>query len=252
MRYFIDLSYNGHAYVGWQRQPNGVSIQEVLEDTIALMLQEPVQITGCGRTDSGVHARHYIAHLDLQGDLPDRMIQRLNRMLPHDIVLHQFYQVAEDAHARFDATRRSYRYYLSLGKDPFSPHMAWHYPHTHLVDTIHMQEAAALLLNYHDYAPFVKSNHDAETTLCDLYSSNWTFEDEQWIYHVEANRFLRGMVRLIVGMCLEVGQGKLPMEEVIASFNEKRQVSRAWSVPPDGLYLDRIDYPHRTSWKVIH
>lgn len=252
MRYFLEISYNGHAYVGWQRQPNGVSIQEVLEDTIALIMQEPVQITGCGRTDSGVHARRYIGHLDLQGLLPTRLVQRLNRMLPHDIVIHDLFEVAAEAHARFDATCRSYRYYISLGKDPFSPNMAWHYPHTHLVNQDLMQKAATLLLDFHDYAPFCKSNHDAETSLCDLSASSWTFDNERWVYHVEANRFLRGMVRLIVGMCLEVGQGKLSLDEVVASFDEKRQVSRAWSVPPDGLYLDRIDYPHRASWKPVN
>ena len=218
---------------------------------MTLMLQEPVQITGCGRTDSGVHARRYFARLDLAGDLPPRMIHRLNRMLPSDVVIHAIYQVPPDTHARFDAVRRSYRYFMTLGKDPFSPHMAWHYPHARHLDQEAMMEVAAMLPAYSDFAPFCKTNHDADTTLCDLTTSRWFFMEDRWVYHVESNRFLRGMVRLIIGMCLEVGQGKLTVEEVDACFNEKRQVSRAWSVPPDGLYLDRVDYLDRKEWILV-
>ena len=244
-RYFIRLAYNGTRYAGWQRQPEAPSVQQTLEETFATVLRYPVELTGCGRTDAGVHARVFFAHTDLQPPLPELLLHRLNRMLPPDIALLDLFPVQADAHARFDATYRAYQYVISFQKNPFEQHTGYYYPYREKPDPHLMQDAASLLLNYEYFFPFCKADHDAHTVHCSLYESQWTFQrDGQGaIFRIAANRFLRGMVRLIVGMCLEVGTGKLTLDTVRQAMDRQERLKKSISAPPNGLFLSEIRYP---------
>ncbi len=214
MRYFTEISYNGTNYSGWQIQPNATSIQQTIQEAMSLILGADIQITGCGRTDAGVHAADYTFHFDYDGKFPDKFIPRINKYLPYDIAFKEMYEVTETAHARFDAFRRSYEYKLGFKKDPFTKETVYRYGNPMKPDFDKMQEAAVLLLQYEDFAPFCKTNSDAKTMRCEMHRSEWVEnENGSWSYHVTANRFLRGMIRLIVGMCINVGTGKLELKE---------------------------------------
>jgi tRNA pseudouridine38-40 synthase len=243
-RYFIELAYNGTHYFGWQRQPGKNSVQQTLEEFMGTILGTELEITGCGRTDTGVHAKQYFAHFDFEGEFPTEFVRRLNKFLPKDIAVFRIFEVAPDAHARFDAYQRSYEYHLSFRKDPFTEHLAYFYPYTQQPDPALMQAAAALLLQYTEFAPFCKSNHDAKTMICNLTRSEWEFypEEHRAVFHITSNRFLRGMVRLIVGMCLGVGTGQISLEEVKVAMEEQSRLRKATSAPPEGLYLGGILY----------
>lgn len=247
-RYAVVLAYRGTAYSGWQRQPNAVSVEETLDTALSTVLGEPIKLVGCGRTDAGVHASDYVAHFDLAGTIPPRLIGRLNRYLPADIALRRFVEVPRDFHARFHATGREYVYRISLTKDPFRPDTVSWLPALGDLDTAAMQEAASLLLRYDSFATFCKTNSDAFTMRCDLRYSGWTFGKEEWVYRVGANRFLRGMVRLIVGMCLRVGEGKLTLREVTEALDDQRRLPRPLSAPAEGLFLSAVHYSDRTTW----
>ena len=247
----LRLAYRGTAYAGWQRQPNARSVEEVIDTALSTVLGEPVKLVGCGRTDAGVHASVYAAHFEFTGTLPPRLLGRLNRYLPEDIALYALYRVPQDVHARFSAQRRSYRYDLSQRKDPFRPDtIAW-LPQLTDLDRDAMQAAAALLLDYAEFAPFCKTNSDAYTMRCALQRSEWEFGQLTWRYHVTADRFLRGMVRLIVGMCLEVGRGRLELDGVRQALAQQRALPRPYSVPAAGLYLTEVNYPNVDSWKLM-
>lgn len=244
-RYFIELAYNGTRYAGWQRQPGAPSVQQTIEDTCSTILRTPVEITGCGRTDAGVHARQYIAHLDLPTELSPDILHRLNRLLPPDIVLLRSIPVQPEAHARFDAYSRSYRYALSFQKNPFELDTCYFYPYQQKPDPERMQQAAALLLEYTEFYPFCKSDHDAKTLHCALSTCTWTFDatGSRAELEITSNRFLRGMVRLIVGMCLQVGIGKISLEEVREALEHQNRLKKSVSAPPQGLFLTDIRYP---------
>ena len=243
MRWRIHLSYLGTAYSGWQRQPNDSSVQQTLEVAFALILRQPVEITGCGRTDTGVHARFYVAHADV-ADVPlnDKVVYQINAILPHDIALLSITETDPLFHARFDAVERQYKYYIHFNKDPFCTTTSW-YLHQHTpLDQEKMHEAAALLLQYNQFKPFCKTGSDAGHFKCVLIESAWTFSEDGAVYSIKANRFLRGMVRLIVGSCVNVGLGKITIEELKECLDSQTLLPHAWSVPAEGLFLEGVGY----------
>lgn len=245
MRYFAELSYRGTHYFGWQRQPEQVSIQETLESAFSTILRSETTITGCGRTDTGVHAKQYFLHFDHQEEVPSNLTHRLNKLLPPDISIKRIFPVEDEAHARFDAFERSYEYYLGFEKDPFSTDLVWHFPYSEKPALEKMQQAAALLKNYDHFYTFCKSNTDVKTMECQLNRAEWVVDESrnQYVFHITANRFLRGMVRLIVGMCVNVGLNKVTLEEVDYALQSQTLLKKSLSVPPQGLYLTGIKYP---------
>lgn len=245
MRYFLTLSYLGTRYAGWQLQPNAPSVQATLEKALGTLLREKTAVTGCGRTDTGVHARYYVAHFDAAKPLPPNMLNSLNSLLPHDVGIHHIREVAAEAHARFDAFERSYAYHLALRKDPFAIETAWHYPMHHLLDLDKMQEMAALLPQYEAFFPFCKSDSGLAHFNCQLKTAFWEPlpEAQRWVFHISANRFLRGMVRLIVGASIQVGRGQLSISEVKTALDEQKTLKKSLSVPPQGLFLTDVKYP---------
>jgi len=243
MRYFAELAYNGSQYFGWQKQPDQVSVQSTLEQAFSTILSQPVEVVGCGRTDTGVHARQYFLHVDYGGTFPPEFERRMNKFLPPDIAVYRIFAVEAEAHARFDASSRGYSYYLHLRKDPFQQQTSYFYPFADRTSQERMAKAAELLLGYEAFYPFCKSNTDAKTMHCQLEQSTWEFSEHEWVFHITANRFLRGMVRLIVGMCLNVGLGKVQLEEVEMALQKQIRLKKSWSAPPEGLYLRDIRYP---------
>ncbi len=265
MRYFIHLSYDGTRYHGWQIQPNGCSVEGELERCLSTLLRQPVDTVGAGRTDAGVHARHMVAHFD--ADLPDLTCRngrqstlefRLNRMLPPDICVHKVEAVAPDMHARFSATARTYHYYISTLRSPFNRGYIWQ---THFqLDFPLMNEAAAMLLDYKDFACFCKSHTDVKTTLCDIMEARWVPMDSaavspvaslspgnaggatEWYFRIKANRFLRNMVRAIVGTLVEVGRHRMTLDEFRNVIEGKARTQAGESMPGHALFLERIDY----------
>lgn len=245
MRYFTTLAYRGTHYVGWQVQPGQTSVQGTLEEAFGTILNQEIELTGCGRTDTGVHAKHYLAHLDIRGPLQENFLFRLNKFLPKDVAVFDLFPVHEEAHARFDAVSRSYEYHLVSQKDPFSTDLAFYHHLAQRLDFSLLQQAADLLLEFQEFYPFCKTNHDAKTLICDVQESRWEQRSaHHLVYNIRANRFLRGMVRLIVGMCLNVGLGKLKLQEVREALENQERLSQSWSVPPQGLYLKDIRYPY--------
>ncbi len=244
MRYFAELAYKGTAYVGWQRQPNGMSVQEKLEETLSMLLREPVEITGCGRTDTGVHAAQYFIHFDFDGEFPEAFLRRLNKVLPPDIAVYRIFEVAPDAHARYDAYHRAYRYTIIYRKDPFLTETAFLYPYPQKPDLVLMQSAADLLLQYEDFFPFCKSDTDTESMRCELKQAEWNLDEATGllIFDIAANRFLRGMVRLIVGACINVGIGQVSLEELKHAMDTQTRLKKSYSVPPEGLALTGVRY----------
>jgi len=244
MRYFAKISYKGTRYFGWQKQPKDISVQEKIEAALAVIFREPTAVTGCGRTDTGVHAKDYVLHFDHRGDLPDDFISRLNKLLPKDIAFHRVSKVEDAAHARFDANHRAYVYHIGAAKNPFTTNTAYHFPFFNKLDRDEMQKAAALLKAYDSFFPFCKSNTQVKTMNCDIKRSEWIFGETEMVYHISADRFLRGMIRLIVGMCLNVGQGKLKLKEVEEALQKQERLRKSLSVPPQGLFLEDIRYPY--------
>ena len=244
MRYFIKLSYRGTNYNGWQIQPENPTIQETIQDGLTVILKSPIEITGCGRTDTGVHARDYIAHFDYEGYFPEDFLKRINKYLPEDIAITTISKVKREAHARFDAIHRAYEYHVVFSKTPFEIDTAYYFPFAKDLDFKKLQTAAALLLSYQDFFPFCKTNTQVKTMRCDLFRSEWEINQElgKMTFHIAANRFLRGMVRLIVGMCLHVATGKVSLEAVKKAMDTQTRLPKSLSVPPHGLYLVDIRY----------
>lgn len=242
MRYFIQLSYVGQAYHGWQYQPNALTVQEVLENALFTLLRQRITVVGAGRTDAGVHAREMFAHfdVDLITDL-DKLVFRLNAFLPKDIAVQEIRLVQAEAHARFSALERTYEYWIIPQKDPFYTDFAYCVQHPLQMEA--MNKAASFLLEHTDFECFSKSNTDVKTFTCDIRDAIWKKRGDLWVFTITANRFLRNMVRAVVGTLLEVGLGKL-MPEALHTIIESKNRSRAGvSVPAKGLYLTRILYP---------
>ena len=241
-RYFITLSYDGTRFHGWQVQPNGVSVQEVLEDALGKLLRQPTPVTGAGRTDAGVHAREMVAHFDTDQQIDGKqMIYRLNRILPRDVAVYSVREVPQEMHARFSAVRRMYHYYIHTTKAPFLRHYSCelHYP----LDFQLMNEAAETLLSYSDFGAFCKSHSDVKTTLCTIYAARWhQISDDAWYFEIAANRFLRNMVRAVVGTLLEVGRHRLTVEEFKQVIETGSRSAAGESMPAHALFLEQVDY----------
>ncbi|MEZ4921180.1 MAG: tRNA pseudouridine(38-40) synthase TruA [Saprospiraceae bacterium] len=243
MRYFLQLSYLGTHFCGWQRQPKDRTVQETLEDNLSILLREKIALTGCGRTDTGVHARYYIAHFDAENPLPDSFLRAINGMLPTDIAVHSCTPVAPDAHARFNAFQRAYIYTISLEKNPFLQQTAWYFPMGHRLDFDRMQALADILPGEKSFYTFCKSDSGLDHYNCQLITARWEREDSLLHFHISANRFLRGMVRLIVGASINAGLGKHRVEDVAAALAAEQRLATSYSVPPEGLALTEIHYP---------
>ena len=242
MRYFIEIAYNGTNYYGWQRQPNAITVQEVLEGAMTNLIREEIKLMAAGRTDAGVHAKQLFAHFDSE-EIKDcsQLVFRLNSFLPRDISVKNIYLVKEDAHARFHAIKREYEYIVSLKKDPFSDGFSYLLHQKPAVAS--MNEAAATLLNYRDFQCFSRTNTDVKTYHCTIEKAYWRLEDNQLIFTIVANRFLRNMVRAIVGTLLEVGYKKTSLTEFHAIIASKNRVNAGSSAPAKGLYLTKVVYP---------
>ncbi len=244
-RYFIRLSYNGSNYHGWQYQPNAMSVQEMLQDKVSVLLREKTDIMGAGRTDTGVHATEYYAHFDaLRDDLHTDadFLFKLNCMLPDDIAIHGVYAMPENAHARFAAVARTYHYHLVRKKDAFAVGRAWEVRWRNL-DAEKMNEAAAILLNYKNFASFERTGSDNKTSICDVTESYWEINGDKMKYVITANRFLRNMVRAVVGTLVDVGRGKLQPADLHTIIETQQRSEAGSSAPAHGLYLARIKYP---------
>ena len=242
LRYFIELSYFGKAYHGWQNQPNSVSVQELLEKNLSKVVGCSVAIVGAGRTDAGVHAKQMFAHFDVENALDVELLKyKLNSMLPKDIAISEIFRVKKDAHARFDAVSRSYEYHISPQKDPFSKDSAWFMKHK--LDLIQMNSAAAILKEYNNFKCFSKSRTDVRTYNCKIDEAEWRVRDDKLIFHITADRFLRNMVRAVVGTLIEIGQHKYPVSHMHNVIESEDRGMAGTSVPAHGLYLTRIIYP---------
>ena len=268
MRYFIYLSYDGTAYHGWQVQPNGQSVQGVLQHALSLLLREEIAVTGAGRTDAGVHAAMMVAHFDVkaplhlppEGESPythlcpkgqntsplgedgrGLLVYRLNGILPPDIAIHKIVPVADDMHARFSACARTYYYYVHTRKSPFLRDRSWRLVQT--PDFEAMNRAAALLLEYEDFTSFSKLNTDTKTNICHIRSARWVqLSDHEWHFEITADRFLRNMVRAIVGTLMEVGRGQLTLDGFRRVIEQKDRCAAGDSVPARGLFLQNVEY----------
>lgn len=240
-RYFLHLAYNGKAYHGWQIQPGDISVQEILEKCISLKLKQTVSVTGCGRTDTGVNARNFYAHFESEPikDL-QLFVSQLNMFLPDDIVVYRCWQVDPDLHARFDAKSRTYHYYITRTKNPFHTDDAL-YVYGPL-DIEKMNEAAKILFEYHDFTSFSKLHTQVKTNNCKIMEACWFEQNGLLVFHIKADRFLRNMVRAIVGTLLEVGKGKLTLEGFRAVIENKNRCSAGTSMPAHALFLENVSY----------
>lgn len=242
-RYFVTFSYDGTRYHGWQIQPNGVSVQEKLQEALSTLLREPIVVTGAGRTDAGVHARMMVAHFDWEGAVIDgqQLAYKLNRLLPYDIAVSKVEPVSEEMHARFSAKSRMYRYYIHTVKDPFQRAYSCeiHYP----LDFAKMNEAAKILTTYEDFGAFCKSGADVKTTFCDVTKAEWVqTSPTSWYFEIRANRFLRNMVRAVVGTLIEVGRGRLSIDDFKKVIEGKQRSDAGESMSGNALFLEDIVY----------
>lgn len=252
MRYFIQLSYDGTGYHGWQVQPNGVSVQEVLQKALSTLLRQPTEVTGAGRTDAGVHASMMVAHFDWSAahegegceEAPldcTQLTYKLNRLLPPDVAVQAVRPVGPEMHARFSATRRTYHYYIHTRKDPFLRGYSWQVNVP--LDFALMNEAAQVLLEYSDFTSFSKTGTDVKTNICQLTEARWEqLKPGEWRFTVSANRFLRNMVRAIVGTLVEVGRHRMTISQMRHAIEAKDRQRAGESVPGHALYLTNIEY----------
>lgn len=242
MRYFIYLSYNGEKYCGWQIQPNGVSVQETIEKALSTLLRVPVSIVGAGRTDAGVHARMMTAHFDSEQEITDLLLlaNKLNSLLPKDIAIQKVIEVKPDAHARFDAASRLYRYYITTEKDPFLHHLKYKIYGNPDIEA--MNACAKVLFDYEDFTSFSKLHTDVKTNNCTIMLARWEQAGNDYIFTIKANRFLRNMVRSIVGTLLEAGRGKITTDDFRWIIEAKDRCEAGTSVPGHALFLEEIEY----------
>lgn len=244
-RYFIELSYNGAAYNGWQRQPAEPSVQEALEKGLSTLLGAACEITGAGRTDTGVHAAFAVAHFDAPDEATDKIsaedfVYHLNCILPKDIAVKRVYEVPAERHARFDARRREYKYYITTVKDPFAAGTAWQITQPLNVDA--MQTAAVSLMRYEDFTSFAKLHTDTKTNRCTIYGASWQMKGDRLVFTIAADRFLRGMVRAIVGTLVDVGRGKMTPAQFAAVIESKARAEAGAQAPACGLFLTDVQY----------
>lgn len=240
-RYFIYLSYNGENYCGWQIQPNGMTVQQKLEEALSTLLREQISITGAGRTDAGVHARTMVAHFDCSNQIGDEIVGKLNKYLPYDIAIDKIEKVKPDAHARFDALSRTYKYYVTNCKDPFNHGTVCY--NSRELDFEAMNEASKVLFDYIDFTSFSKLHTDVKTNNCRIMKAEWHKEGDVWVFTIQADRFLRNMVRAIVGTLFEVGRGKIDIEGFRKIIELKDRGKAGTSAPAYALFLVDVEYP---------
>lgn len=242
MRYFIEFSYNGTNYHGWQKQPNANTVQEEMEKCISVLLQEEIELMGAGRTDSGVHATQMFAHFDSDTIIdPEKIVSKLNSFLPSDISIVRIFSVKEDIHARFTAIGRTYKYYVSTEKNIFNPNT---YLFFKKLDVDKMNEACKYLMGEQDFTSFSKLHTDTFTNNCDITKAIWEQEGVNFVFTISANRFLRNMVRSVVGTLLDVGYGRIEVEEIKIIIEKKDRCSAGTSVPAKALFLTQVKYPN--------
>ena len=265
-RYFLELAYDGTRYHGWQTQPNAIAVQQKLNEALAILLRQPVETTGAGRTDTGVHARQIFVHLDIpQAPQPPKggaevdgqqsqssispfrgagglRLESLNALLPHDIAVKRIIPVHAEAHARFDATLRSYEYHIHFAKDPFKQNYSWQIKGD--LDVALMNQAAAIMMEYTDFSCFSKSNTQVKTNNCKIARAEWVRGDDNLTFYISADRFLRNMVRAIVGTCMMVGRKEIKPESIRQIIESKNRSNAGTSVPACGLYLTEVKYPY--------
>ncbi len=245
-RYFIELAYNGRNYHGWQIQPGTPTVQEVLNRALSTLLREEIQVVGAGRTDTGVHASFYVAHFDTCQSLEylEQTVYKLNRILGKDIAVSRIYPVATDKHARFSAVSRTYQYFIDKNKNPFTCEYAWKvYP---LPDIRLMNEACQVLFEYRDFTSFSKLHTDVKTNNCIIMDAHWKDTGKQLVFTIKADRFLRNMVRAIVGTMVEIGQGKLTLADFRRIIESRNRCNAGTSVPGHALFLCHVDYENDT------
>lgn len=242
MRYFITFSYDGTAYHGWQIQPHSLSVQEELQKAMSILLRKPMDVVGAGRTDTGVHARKMVAHFDYDEEVDcPQLVYKLNKLLPRDIAVQQVEPVAEDMHARFSAKSRTYHYFVHMGKNPFLRSYSWQVYGN--IDFELMNQAASVLMEYKDFTSFSKVNTDTKTNDCTITEAHWDrVGEDQWCFTITANRFLRNMVRAIVGTLMEVGRGRMTIEQLRRVIDAKDRCCAGDSVPGNALFLVQVMY----------
>jgi len=242
-RYFLHLSYKGTHYHGWQVQPNALSVQEVMEKALSTILHEEIAVVGAGRTDTGVHASFFMLHFESPKTNLEtsNLVHRLNRFLPPDIAVSKIFPVNSEAHARFSAVSRTYKYYITTEKSPFQIETSYQY--TAPLDVEKMNKAVAALFGYKDFTSFSRLHTDVKTNNCKIYRAEWKREESQLVFTIKADRFLRNMVRAVVGTLLEVGRGKLSVDEFRRIIEKKDRGAAGASVPAEGLFLVDIEYP---------
>lgn len=242
MRRFIQLSYDGAAYHGWQKQPNARSVQQTLQEALSMLLQTDIEVVGAGRTDAGVSARMMVAHFETSKACDnEQLVYKLNKLLPHDIAVQRIWEVPDEMHARFSASSRTYHYYIHTRKDPFVRQYSWLV--TFPLDFARMNEAASRLPDFDDFTSFSKVNTDTKTNLCNVTEARWTQEGENtWRFTITANRFLRNMVRAIVGTLIEVGRGRMTVDEFCQVIEQRNRCSAGDSVPGHALFLVDVSY----------
>lgn len=243
LRYFIELAYKGTNYHGWQYQPNAVSVQELLNKALSTVFRTTIDVVGAGRTDSGVHASQMYAHVDLEGDFnSEKVIYKLNALLPNDIVVYAILKVTDDAHARFNATSRSYEYRIFRGRNPFLVETTWQYTNKKLNIDL-MNEAARILVTYTDFQCFSRSNTDVKTYNCAITNAEWVQKGDDLTFYITADRFLRNMVRAVVGTLIEIGKEKITLDDFKKIIESKNRSNAGPSVPSQGLFLTQVVYP---------
>lgn len=248
-RYFLELSYQGTRYSGFQVQSNAHTVQSEVERAASVLLGASVDMTGSSRTDAGVHARQNFFHFDLPHDIEayrgihdtGAFVYKMNAVLPDDVAVRSLRLVKEDAHCRFDAVQREYKYHIYRQKDPFRRALACYFPYK--LDMDLMREAAAFIMSYEDFTSFSKRNTQVKSFLCRIDTSEWLEEEGGWVYHVEGNRFLRGMVRALTATMLRIGRGKIGLAEFREIIESRDCTKASFAVPPQGLFLEAVRYP---------
>jgi tRNA pseudouridine38-40 synthase len=243
-RYFIEITFKGTNYHGWQLQPNATSVQAEIEKALKTLTRTDISATGSGRTDTGVHARFFIAHFETDSHLPensDDFLYKMNALLPQDIAIQDIYPVKPEAHARYSAISRTYKYTISRVKNPFCSETSWYYSVP--VDIAAMNEAAVKLIAYTDFTSFCKLHSDVKNNNCHIYEALWTIDKDQLDFVIRGNRFLRNMVRSIVGTMIDIGRGKLDLDDFISIIEGRNRSLAGFSAPAEGLALIHIQYP---------
>ena len=242
-RFFVELAYNGTRFCGWQAQNNQITVQKKIEEAFTVILQREISVTGCGRTDSGVHASQYFLHFDNEEVLPKNFLSRANKMIGKDIGFFHCFEVPDDWHSRFSVLSREYTYHISIIKSPMNHETVCWLPWFSNLNPSILIDFCQILKRYSDFYPFCKANSDVEHYRCELYEISWNFNEYSATFTIKANRFLRGMVRLIIGSALQCARGKMKLEEIDFAMKNQKSLSFPWAVPAHGLRLSEVLYP---------